>query len=191
LADHGKAFTEIDPDRGSNPESVWQEQIMRIYFQNVNGLRLDNDGADMIDIFMQMENIRADIFAFAETKLATDQPFVNQLIQRNKRKIWDHARLTKSTSTVVMDGYHKPGGTLTCATNSLVGRIRRTFSDTYGRWSGFELMGRNDKKLVVLTVYQVTQKTGLAGSTTAYTQQRNMFRMEGKLIPKSTQDPDS
>jgi hypothetical protein len=94
MADHGKEFTEIDSGNGSNPESVWQEQIMRIYFQNVNGLQLDNDGADMIDLFMQMENIRADIFAFAETKLATDQPFVNQLLQRNKRKIWDHARLT-------------------------------------------------------------------------------------------------
>jgi hypothetical protein len=153
LADHGKDFTEIDSGNRSNPESVWQEQIMRIYFQNVNGLRLDNDGAGMIDLFMQMENIRADIFAFAETKLATDQPFVSQLLQRNKRKIWDHARLTTSTSKAVMEGYHKPGGTLTCATNSLVGRIRHNFSDTYGRWSGFKLMGRNNKKLVVLTVY--------------------------------------
>jgi hypothetical protein len=82
-----------------------------------------------------------------------------------------------------VDGYHKPGGTLTCATNSLVGRIRRTFSDTYGRWSGFELMGRGDCKLVVLTVYQVPQKSGTTGSTTAYNQQRNMFRLEGRTNP--------
>jgi hypothetical protein len=46
---------------------------------------------------------------------------------------------------------------------------------TYGYWSSFELMGRSDKKLVILTIYQVTQKTGIAGSTTAYTQQPNMF----------------
>jgi hypothetical protein len=87
----------------------------------------------MLDLFLQMKNIQADIFAFAETKLASNQPFVNDLFQPNKCKIWDHARLTASTSKVVMDGYHKPGGSLTCATNSLVGRIRRTFSDTYGR----------------------------------------------------------
>jgi hypothetical protein len=131
---------------------------------------------------MQMENIKADIFAFVETKLATDQPFVNQLLHRNKRKIWDHARLVTSTSKVVMDGYHKPGGTLTCATNSLVGRIRRTFSDTYGRWSGFELMGRSNKKLVILTVYQVTQKTGTAGSTTFYIQQPICSEWKGVRI---------
>jgi exonuclease III len=183
LADQGKDSTAIDPGQGLSPETIWRNQIMRIYFQNINGIRLANDGADMLDLFMQMENIRADIFAFAETKLATDQPYVHQLLQRNKRKIWDHARLATSTSKVTIDGYHKPGGTLTCATNSLVGRIRRTFSDTYGRWSGFELMGRGDKKLVVLTVYQVTQKTGTAGSTTAYTQQRNMFRIEGRTNP--------
>jgi hypothetical protein len=141
----------------------------------------------MLDLFMQMESIKADIFAFVETKLATDQPFVNNLIHRNKRKIFDHARLVTSTSKVVMDGYHKPGGTLTCATNSLVGRIRNTYSDTYGRWSGFALMGRSDKKLIILTVYQVTQKTGTAGSTTAYTQQRNMFRLEGRTNPNPRQ----
>jgi exonuclease III len=90
--------------------------MMQIYFQNINGIHLENDNADMLDLFMQMETTRADLFVFAETKLATDQPFVNQLLHRNKRKIWDHARLTTSTSKVVMNGYHKPGDTLTCAT---------------------------------------------------------------------------
>jgi exonuclease III len=183
LADQGKAFQEVDPGQSTPSKAVWKEQILRIYFQNINGIRLDNDGADMLDIFLQMENIRADIFAFAETKLASDQPFVANLLQRNKRKIWDHARIVTSTSTVVLEGYHKPGGTLTCAANSLVGRIQRTFSDPYGRWSGMELMGRSNKRLVVLTVYQVPQKTGSSGSTTAYTQQRNMFRLEGRSNP--------
>jgi hypothetical protein len=137
----------------------------------------------MLDLFLQMENIRSDVFGFAETKLATDQPYVSHLLQLNKRKIWDHARLTTSTSTAVLEGYHKPGGTMTCATNSLVGRIRSPISDPYGCWSGIELMGRSDKRLVILTVYQVPQKTGFSGSTTAYTQQRNMFRMEGRSNP--------
>jgi hypothetical protein len=130
-----------------------------------------------------MENIRADIFGFAETKLATDQPYVTNLLQRNKRKIWDHARFTTSTSTAVLNGFHKPGGTLTGAVNSLGGRIRRPISDPYGRWSGIDLMGRNTKWLVILTIYQVLQKTGSAGSTTAYTQQRTMFRLEGRTNP--------
>jgi hypothetical protein len=183
LLDHGKAYQEVDPGQGPTPDSVWKEQTMRIYFQNINGIRLENEGADSIDLFLQMENIRADVFAFAETKLATDQPYVQKLLQQNKRKIWDHACLITSTSKVVLEGYHKPGGTLTCATNSLVGRIRRTFSDPYGRWSGIELMGRSTKRLVILTVYQVPQKSGTSGNTTAYTQQRNMFRLEGRINP--------
>jgi endonuclease/exonuclease/phosphatase family metal-dependent hydrolase len=44
-------------------------------------------------------------------------------------------------------------------------------------------MGRSDKRLVILTVYQVPQKTGSSGSTTAYTQQRKMFHMEGRSNP--------
>jgi hypothetical protein len=106
MDDQGKAFQEVDPGEGNTPKAVLKEQVMRIY-----GIWLENEGADMLDIFLQMENIRADIFAFAETKLASDQPYVHNLLQRNKRKIWDHARLVTSTSKVVLEGYHKPGGT--------------------------------------------------------------------------------
>jgi exonuclease III len=183
MDDQCKAFQEVDPGQGNTPKAVLKEQVMLIYFQNINGIRLINEGANILDIFLQMENIRADKFAFAETKLASDQPYVHNLLQTNKRKIWDHARLVTSTSKVVLEGYHKPGGTMTCTANSLVGRIHITFSDPYGRWSGMELMGSSDKRLVILTVYQVPQKPGLAGSTTAYTQQRNMFRLEGRSNP--------
>jgi hypothetical protein len=58
------------------------------------------------------------------------------------------------------------------------------FSDPYGRWSGIELMGGSNKRLVLLTVYQVTQKSGPSGSTTAYSQQHNMFRLQGGSDPK-------
>jgi len=183
LIDHGKAYQQVDPGQGHIPREIWREQILRIYFQNINGIRLDNEGADILDLFLQMENIRADVFGFAETKLATDQPYINHLLHSKKRKIWDHASLTTSTSTAVLEGYHKPGGTMTCATNSLVGRISSPISDPYGRWSGIELMGRSDKRIVILTIYQVPQKTGTAGSTTAYTQQRTMFRLEGRTNP--------
>ena len=44
-------------------------------------------------------------------------------------------------------------------------------------------MGRSTKRLVILTVYQVPQKSGTSGNTTAYTQQRNMFRLEGRINP--------
>ena len=44
-------------------------------------------------------------------------------------------------------------------------------------------MGRSSKRIFILTVYQVPQKTGSSGSTTAYTQQSNMFRLEGRQNP--------
>jgi hypothetical protein len=47
LDDHGKNYSEIDPGQGNY--AIWKEQILRIYFQNINGIRLKNDSADMID----------------------------------------------------------------------------------------------------------------------------------------------
>jgi hypothetical protein len=50
MDDQGKAFQEVDPGKGNTPKAVLKEQVMQIYFQNINGIRLENKGADMLDI---------------------------------------------------------------------------------------------------------------------------------------------
>jgi len=76
------------------PKVKWKNQIFRIYLLNVNGISLGNDAADLTDVFLQMENIRADAICLTETKLAADQPYVKSYsIQRRTKcgitqKLW-------------------------------------------------------------------------------------------------------
>ena len=166
------------------PKVKWKNEIFRLYLINVNGISLGNDAADLTDVFLQMENIRADAICLTETKLASDQPYVKRLLHSTKNKVWDHSKLVASDSQLdVTESYRKPGGTLTAVTNNSVGRVMDTETDPLGRWSGIILGGKDQRKLLILTAYQVSQRTGAYGETTAYEQQRALLRQAGKVDP--------
>ena len=64
-------------------------------------------------------------------------------------------------------------------TGPLVSRVRQVITDDLGRWTGFELLGRDGKSLVVLCAYQVCQKGGRQGTFTAFSQQITILRRRG------------
>ena len=68
LPDKGKICLCTDRGQAQDPLEQWRNQIIRLYFQNINGLRLGDDGLDILDTFYQMEHIQADAFAFCKTK---------------------------------------------------------------------------------------------------------------------------
>jgi exonuclease III len=182
--DDGKLFTKINSTSDHQDHSnKWKSQVIRIYFQNVNGLRTYDGDADILDSFYQMENIRADIFGFAETKLDCHHPKVRSLIHQAKGKIWEHSKITTSSSTCSWNSLHKPGGTLLGVTGPLVGRVRETITDPLGRWTGVELLGRDGRNIIVICAYQVCQKYSSTGQLTAYHQQVSLLRQQGIARP--------
>jgi hypothetical protein len=72
-SDMGDSLQEIIsndiPIDNQESDSSWKEKSIRVYFQNVNGLRLQDSGADIIETFMQIKEVQADIFGIVETKL--------------------------------------------------------------------------------------------------------------------------
>ena len=73
----------------------------------------------------------------------------------------------------------KPGGVLLGVTGPLVGRVKKALQDDLGRWVGFELLGRDGRKLVIICAYQVCQRNGGAGEFTAFAQQVSILRRRG------------
>ena len=174
--DDGKNYTLIGHD-SSNSSELWRSHVIRIYFQNVNGLRPQDDGSDILDAFYHMETIRADIFGFVETKLDCQQSKVQELFHSQKRKVWPHCKLQSSSSSAPWHSLYKPGGTLLGVTGPLVGRVKRSISDELGRWSIMELLGRGGRSLVLICAYQVC-KSASSGSSTAYSQQLSLLRQK-------------
>ena len=176
--DDGKQYSLVDPGIQSTGE-VWRSQVLRFYFQNVNGLKLAENGNDILDAFYHMETIRADVFGFAETKLDCRISSTQSLLHRLKQKVWGHCKLSSCSSILPWHSSNKPGGVLLGVTGPLVGRVKFSFNDDLGRWVGLELLGRNGRPLVIICAYQVCQKSGRSGDFTAYTQQVSILRRRG------------
>jgi hypothetical protein len=187
--DMGDSLHEIISSAPENPdqlltlEEAWKQQTIRIYFQNVNGLRMHDAGADIIDTFVNLNDIQVDIFGIAETKLHCRSQTVQGMIQNCKRRVWRHAKVYTSSSDEEWNETSKPGGTLLGVTGSLVGRIKSHTADKYGRWIQVDLLSRSGRIISVICAYQVVQEVGRHGNLTTYSQQVRMMRMEGQLKP--------
>ena len=182
-ADDGKNYTRVDVPQDAHPTEVWRAHVIRLYFQNVNGLRVSENGLDITSAFYHMDNIRADVFGFAETKLDCQSQHVRSLLRRSKTKIWPHACISTSSSNIPWHSCTKPGGVLLGVTGPLVGRVKQTIDDDLGRWTGIELLGRDGHQLLILCAYQVCQSSGRSGDTTAYSQQYSILRRRGSDSP--------
>ena len=177
--DDGKNYTLVDSGNElTNP--TWRSQVIRVYFQNVNGLRASDNGIDVLDAFYQMESIRSDIFGFAETKLNCRATSVQSMLYTQKKKVWPHCKITTGSSDLPWHTTSKPGGVLLGVTGPLVGRVQHTIQDDLGRWTGVELLGRDGRKLAIICAYQVCQRSGGQGEFTAYAQQVSILRRRGQ-----------
>jgi hypothetical protein len=69
-------------------------------------------------------------------------------------------------------------------TGSLVGRVRDTITDPYGRWCGFTLIGKDNKEIMILTAYNVSQAVNAkVGDDTLFNQQIALFKMQNIREP--------
>ena len=183
LADKGKVHRCISPATHSNPDDVWRNQVIRIYFQNVNGLSFKHGAVDVLDSFVHMHAVDADIFGFVETKLNCIDPKVQTKLQSLKNRIWGQQSATSKfvtcSSELPWDSTFKPGGVALGFSGSLVGRQRRHYKDKYGRWVRCDLLGRSGRTVSIICAYQVVQEPGDHGLLTAYSQRVRMMRLEG------------
>jgi exonuclease III len=147
------------------------DDIFRLYFQNVKGLRLGNNGLDILDYFCHMKNIGVDIIGANELNLDTRHPLVQRLLYRHSNQVWEHSHLKTSSSKISFNSTRKPGGTLIGVTGNTVGRVEAHYSDPMGRFSSLTLLGRMGKHITVISAYQVPKNSNLSGPTTAHTQQ--------------------
>jgi hypothetical protein len=152
-------------------------EIIRIYFQNVNGFRRGCNGLDILDFFCDMKSIDADIIAINEPNLNLRHPYIRRLFFQHQRQVWEHSKFSFSSSNIDT-GLQKPGGTILGITGNLTSRVIESTADNMGRWSSLTLLGRLRAKITVVCTYQVVDTRGPSGPTTAFTQQLLMLKRQ-------------
>ena len=163
--------------------SPWGDEIkekdintLRIYAQNLNGLRIEKDGGQYKEICEMIKEVKADIFCFQEHNLDTTQYTVRNILHNTTNKHWQRARLSISSSPIAFSGNWKPGGTAILTNGHITGRIIAAGHDEWDRWSYQTIIGQRQRYVTIISAYQVVaQKQALKGLYTTATQQQSLL----------------
>ena len=161
---------------------------VRVYCQNVCGI-FDREGLGLESAFKEIKQAGADIFMFNETHGDESKATARRAIRMAKQRMWsdtnENCKIVHSSSNAPVLTFTKPGGNMMGITGPLVGRIRETIADPYGRWCGYTLLGKDDKEIMILTAYNVSQyKNAKVGTDTLFNQQVALYKL------KDIREPD-
>ena len=166
------------PAYGALIETKDLVNVVRIAFQNVNGLKLGNERAGAAELDA-MNQLGIDIMGMAETNLSWTREKKLQLAALAKIAFDGTSRCIASSTTSNKEGY-LPGGTAMITRGPVSGRVQAQGADPFGRFTWMALRGREDSGVLIITAYRVGQRKGVkAGPTTAYSQQWVEMRKKG------------
>jgi hypothetical protein len=153
----------------------------------VSGI-FDRDGIGLDSAFKEIKQAGADIFTFNETHGDETKAVARRALRLLKQRMWrdnnEECKIVHSSSTAPVLRFTKPGGNLVGITGSLVGRVRDTITDLYGRWCGYTLIGRDTKEIMILTAYNVSQyKNAKVGEDTVFNQQIALYKLHNIRDP--------
>ena len=98
--------------------------IMRIFFQNINGVQSATNWNKWRDIVLEMSEQQIDILGLAETNINWN-PTRNKQALRLLRTQFKHSILLNATSDEISPSFHKPGGASLAIVGNIVGTISK------------------------------------------------------------------
>ena len=157
----------------SNPLPPKRQDTVRLFYNNCNGLEINNLIEDVIrrdrdkkehkyiqelenptkfdSIIRQMKTWEVDIVSLAETCVDWGKIIPRRTIHNITRQYDSKGRWASSTSSINIGNFLKPGGTATLSMRKMNGRILDRGSDKWkmGRWA-YTLYGKNPKGTTIL-----------------------------------------
>jgi hypothetical protein len=160
---------------------------VRVYCQNVSGI-YDREGIGLDAAFKEIKQAGADIFTFNETHGDESNAIARRALRLSKQRMWrdnnEDCKIIHSSSAAPVLNFTKQGGNMVGITGSLVGRIRDTITDPFGRWCGYTLIGKDIKEIMVITAYNVSQyKNAKVGEDTLFNQQIALYKLNNIREP--------
>ena len=182
------------------------EDIIRIFYNNINGLEINSAIAAVVNnkkqkqkhVYMkdiesytkvesfikQMTAWEVDISMVSEPCVEWRDVIPRKVITDIAKKYDKVGQWTVSTSKCYSGSFVKPGGSLIYTKGNMVGRIQEKGTDPwgYGRWSYVRYQGKGTSSLLVISAYRVGHRTDSAGSSTAWFQQKVLLTQEQREI---------
>ena len=183
LDEHFEAPWDEDdiPSYGASIRQKTKDAV-RCAVHNIHGTRLDPvpEANEEIDA-MRAHGI--DIMGLTETNLNWSSDAKNTLAAL-VRVAFGPNTTTVAASSPSDDRIYLPGGTAMMARGNSAGRVLKRVPDSQGRFSYMTFRGKDDKGIIMITVYRVCQQRGSrVGPQTAYMQQYAAQRRAGIKHP--------
>jgi len=151
--------------------------LFRILSKNTGTINLYN--LDLKAITTKLMLLSTSIFSAQEMNVHWNEKTVSQL-HSQCHCANPQIQFATSTSAEKANDWFKPGGTITMALNQWCRRVIQSRMDsTLGCWSYLELIGKNDKWLIVMSGYQVCHQRFDATSQTVTAQQICLLQANG------------
>jgi len=139
---------------------------------------------DMMAITHKLLHMGASVFAAQETNVHWDPASQYQLYTQC-RQPHSQIHVVTACSQEPAPDWYKPGGTLLMAIGEWTSRIIQKGSDVnLGCWSYLELVGKHNKRIIVVSGYRVCNQKFDAASNTVSAQQIRLLQASGVPNPQ-------
>ena len=155
-----------------------QDDTIRIFHQNVNGMKYDRLGGDMGWYAHFMKDHQIDIMGISEHNVDNCSSKVATTILEAIRRTSKELNLNLGGTKTKTDTPYKPGGTLSLVQGNMRGRVIDKGKDDMGRWVYEKLRGKKGRNMYVITAYQVCKDNPTANLTAA-AQQLSALKQSG------------
>jgi hypothetical protein len=163
---------EAEPMGGTMEEPKLPGMI-RISGCNPNGIK----AGQLKSHLQNAMDLNVDIQCYSEVNTDFLQTQQRQKFYENTKSMDRQARAVWGTSQVVVENKSafKPGGTAIVSLGKTAGRVKKSGTDSMGRWTYQVLDGKGGKDILIVSVYQCCKQPTNPKGITAYHQQEIML----------------
>jgi hypothetical protein len=102
-----------------------------------------------------LQEVQADVYCGQEHNLDVIKPQVKSIMLDATRQYWQRSRITLGTTPLDCKTMYKPGGTMMLTLAQTSGRITSDYTDKWGRWVSQTMQGGTNRKITIVSAYQV------------------------------------
>ena len=170
---------------GDMMEENYDDQRTRIYIQNLNGLNWDKDGGKWPYICEMIDSNKIDVACFTELNTDTNRYNIRRKMETITQQYFSQNCLVMTASKFETVTHYKPGGTAILACESITANIKSHTRDRMGRWTSICFTTAENRKIRIISAYQVCHNRR-PGPNTAAAHQMAQIIQESTIENNST-----
>ena len=152
---------------GDMMETDHARPCTRIYIQNLNGLNWDKDGGKWPYLCEVIDSNKIDVACFSEMNTDTNRYNIRKKMETITQQYFSQNCLVMAASKFETATNYKPGGTAILACEAITANIKSYTRDRMGRWTSLCFTAAANKRIRIISAYQVCQNRRPGSNTAA------------------------